>query len=205
MSTLKFLSADAAETGGRWCPLARSPMQHLQRERDARFETRHGWELAVSFPEESTALANVAIVELPHLGKLDVRGAGERPDGHAYWYQLTPERALCVTSADDTARIRSALENSVRAVTDVSAGLGSVAILGPRGIDMLRRLTELETFPASGLVSHLHGHVLPLKGGVLLLFPQEYGHYLYEVLLDAAAPFDGGPAGIDAIPEGELW
>jgi hypothetical protein len=205
MSTLAFLSADAAETGGRWSPLARSPMQHLQREHGARFEARDGWELATSFPDEAAALASVAIVELPQLGKLEVRGAGERPSGQAYWYQVTPERALCITPARGTAAVRTELERSARAVVDVSAGLGSVAVVGPRAMEMLRRVTELETFPASGLVSHLHGHVLPLEGGAMILFSQEYGHYLYEVLLDAAVPFDGGPAGVDAIAEGDLW
>ena len=76
----------------------------------------------------------------------------------------------------------------------------------PEELERLRRrVTELETFPASGIISHIHGHVLTIDGGFLLLYPQEYGHYLYEVLLDAAVPFDGGPVGVDALPTGGIW
>lgn len=199
------MSIDTAEDRGAFAPVARSPMQQLQREHGAQLERRGGWELAVSFPGEGESLQNVGIVELPQLGKLEVRGAGSRPSRRVHWYQLTPQRALCVTPAGDTAAVREELERTARLVVDVSAGLGSVALIGPRASELLRRITELETFPASGLVSHLHGHLLPLEGGFLLLFPQEYGHYLYEVLLDAALPFEGGPVGIDAVAEGALW
>ncbi len=204
MSTLPFLSVDAARAEGGHAPLARSPMQQLQRGHGARFEKRDGWELPVWFPDQAAALETVGIAELPQLGKLDVRGAGERPTQTVLWYQVTPGRALCVTRAGDTSAVRTALERSSRTAVDVSAGIGSVALVGPRASDLLRRLTELETFPASGLLSHIHGHVLPLEGGFLLLFPQEYGHYLYEVLLDAAAPFDGGPVGVDGLPAGAV-
>ena len=205
MSALPFLSVDAAASDAAHSPIARSPMQHLQRERGARFETRDGWEIAVSFPDEAAALERVAIAELPQLGKLEVRGAGARPSQQTLWYQMTPQRALVITSAPDTAALRTELERSARTVVDVSGGLGSVVLLGPRASHLLRRLTELETLPASGLVSHVHGHVLALDGGFLLLFPQEYGHYLYEVMLDAAVPLDGGPVGVDALPSMELW
>lgn len=204
MSELAFLSTDAA-SDERWTPLARSPMNRQQRDRGARFDVRHGWELAVSFPDEVAMLETVGIMELPQLGKFDVRGAGARPDARrSIWYQMTPQRALCITEAPDTARVREGLKDSARHVVDVSAGLGSLALLGPRAGDMLRRITELESFPASGIVSHVHGHVITIDGGFLLLFPQEYGHYLYEVLLDAAVPFDGGPVGLDAVPGGVI-
>lgn len=205
MSSLPFMSVDTAEREGAFEPLARSPMQQLQRRHGGRFEQRGGWELAVSFPDESAALQSVGVLELPQFGKLEVRGAGARPGQRVHWYQLTPQRALCITSAGDTAAVREELERTARLVVDVSAGLGSIALIGPRASELLRRVTQLETFPASGLVSHLHGHLLPLEGGFLLLFPQEYGHYLYEVLLDAAVPFEGGPVGIDAVADGALW
>ncbi|MGI9657363.1 MAG: hypothetical protein ACR2OD_00525 [Gaiellaceae bacterium] len=205
MSALPFLSVDTTNDRPAGSAVARSPMQHLQRERGARFETRNGWEVPVWFPDERAALDSVGIVELPQLGKLEVRGAGARPSQNVLWYQLTPNRALCVSAAASTASVRTQLTSSARTLVDVSAGLGSIALLGPRASELLRRLTDLETLPASGLVSHIHGHVLPLEGGFLILFPQEYGYYLYEVLLDAAVPFDGGPAGIDALPAGDLW
>lgn len=205
MSTLAFLSTDAT-ADSRWTPIARSPMQRQQRERGARFETRHGWELAVAFPNESEMLESVGIAELPQFGKLDVRGAGARPSAtRCTWYQMTPQRALCITDATITRSVRAELQESARQVVDVSSGLGSVALIGPRAGEFLRRITELESFPASGVVCEVHGHVLTINGGFLVLFPQEYGHCLYEVLLDAAVPFDGGPVGVDGVPRGTIW
>jgi hypothetical protein len=63
----------------------------------------------------------------------------------------------------------------------------------------MRRLTHLHSFPASGDVSHVTAHVALYPDGYLILFPQEYGHYLWEVAVDAAEQFGGGPAGVDAI------
>jgi hypothetical protein len=43
-------------------------------------------------------------------------------------------------------------------------------------------------------------HLLPRPGGgVLLAFPQEFGDYLWEVVVDRAQPLGGGPVGVDAI------
>ena len=64
----------------------------------------------------------------------------------------------------------------------------------------MRRLTHLPAFPASGDVSHVTAHVLEHDGAFWIVFPQEYGHYLWEVAVDAAEPFGGGPVGVDAIP-----
>ena len=64
----------------------------------------------------------------------------------------------------------------------------------------MRRLTHLHEFPASGDVSRTSPpHVLERDGGYWIVFPQEYGHYLWEVAVDAAEPFGGGPVGVDAI------
>jgi glycine cleavage system aminomethyltransferase T len=205
MSRLAFLSTDATSDSRR-TPVARSPMYRQQRDRGARFETRHGWELAVTFPNEAAMLQTVGIMELPQLGKFDVRGAGARPSAmRSTWYQITPQRALCIADAPDAARVGADLERSARRVVDVSSGLGSLALLGPRAGELLRRITDLEVFPASGMVCHVHGHILTIDGGFLLLLPQEYGHYLYEVLLDAALPCDGGPIGVDAVAGGIVW
>ena len=52
---------------------------------------------------------------------------------------------------------------------------------------MLRRLTHLHDLPASGDVAHVGAHVLEQDGGFWIVFPQEYGHYLWEVAIDAAS------------------
>ncbi len=70
---------------------------------------------------------------------------------------------------------------------------------GRRRRAVLRRLTHLHELPASGDVAHVGAHVLERDGGYWIVFPQEYGHYLWEVAVDAAEPFGGGPVGVDAI------
>ena len=53
----------------------------------------------------------------------------------------------------------------------------------------MRRLTDLdlESLPAAGAVAHVQAYVLRDGGDVFrLFFPQEYGHYLAEVVVDAA-------------------
>ncbi len=42
--------------------------------------------------------------------------------------------------------------------------------------------------------------MLERGGGYWILFPQEYGHYLYEVAVDRAEPLGGGPVGVDVLP-----
>jgi hypothetical protein len=65
---------------------------------------------------------------------------------------------------------------------------------------VIRRLTHLHHFPSGGEVAHITAHVLnPRPDTFWILFPQEYGHYLWEVAVDRAAPLGGGPIGVDAL------
>jgi glycine cleavage system aminomethyltransferase T len=88
-------------------------------------------------------------------------------------------------------------------VLDLTGALSALAVFGPDAAAVMRRLTPLYSFPASGVVSHVTAHVLVVSGGYLIVFPQEYGHYLWEVAVDAAEQFGGGPAGVDAIGGGK--
>jgi glycine cleavage system aminomethyltransferase T len=87
-------------------------------------------------------------------------------------------------------------------VLDQTGALSILAIVGPEAPSVLRRMTHLHHFPASGDVAHVGAHVLEQEGGYWILFPQEYGHYLWEVAIDTAEPLGGGPIGVDAIPGG---
>ena len=81
---------------------------------------------------------------------------------------------------------------------DQTGALSILAIVGPEAATVLRRLTHLHRLPASGDVAHVGAHVLEQEGGYWIVFPQEYGHYLWKVAVDAAEPFGGGPVGVDA-------
>jgi glycine cleavage system aminomethyltransferase T len=97
------------------------------------------------------------------------------------------------------AAVRDRLEEAGATVLDVTGAYSVLAVIGPEAGPVMRRLTHLHRFPASGDVAHVTAHVLERDGGFWIVFPQEYGHYLWEVAVDAAEPFGGGPVGLDAI------
>jgi sarcosine oxidase gamma subunit len=72
-------------------------------------------------------------------------------------------------------------------VVDQSAGLAGLRV---RGEGLLRRLTDLDLdeLPAVGALAHVQAFVLRDDEETFrLFFPQEYGHYVAEVVVDAAA------------------
>ena len=74
-----------------------------------------------------------------------------------------------------------------------------LALAGPEATTVLRRLTHLHHLPASGEVAHVNAHVLTVGGMIWIVFPQEFGHYLWDVAVDRAAALGGGPVGVDAL------
>jgi sarcosine oxidase gamma subunit len=154
---LDFLSPDRAEAEARW----RSP-----RER--------GLEHA---PPE--------IADLSLTGKLDVRGDLDSFDAKGVeLVRITPERGLVLCDFTKTADVRARLADRFL-VVDLS---GALAGLQLRGEALMRRLTDLdlESLPAVGAVAHVQAYVLRDDPEIFrLFFPQEYGHYLAEVVVDA--------------------
>jgi glycine cleavage system aminomethyltransferase T len=198
MSELAFLSPRLAAEQHGVRPVARSPLDRRQRDAGATFEERNGWLVPVSLPGEHEHLAAVGIADLSHLAKYEVRPAGEPLQGDGIvWYAISPRRALAVCAPGVADDLRSRLEG--RRVIDVTGALGILAIGGPRATTLLRRLTHLHHLPAGGDVAHVTAHVLEAGGGYWILFPQELGHYLWEVAVDRALPLGGGPVGVDAL------
>jgi glycine cleavage system aminomethyltransferase T len=194
VSALEFLSVGAA-TGG---ALARSSMERAQREAGARFEERDGWLVPVAIlgEEEHTA---ARIADLSHLTKLETRPAVEPPAGtDAVHYRISPRRSLVLCEPRQAETVRAQL--SGRLVLDVTGALGILAISGPEAETVMRRLTHLHRFPCGGEVAHVTAHVLaPSPQTYWIVFPQEYGHYLWEVAVDRATPLGGGAVGVDAL------
>jgi sarcosine oxidase gamma subunit len=161
--SLDFLSPDlatpdvAAATGAWRSPLARA-LQH----------------------------AATDIVDVSLTGKLEIRGrVGElEPDGFEL-IRVTPERALVLCDFTRTAQVRQRLAEDYL-VVDMSAALAGLQV---RGETLMRRLTELDldALPAVGGVAHVQAYVLRDEAETFrLFFPQEYGHYLAGVVVDAA-------------------
>ncbi len=196
MTALEFLSVSAASDGA----VAKSSMERAQREAGARFEERDGWLLPVAILGEEEHLARVGVADLSHLQKYEIRPAGDPlGDGDAgVYYRISPRRALVLCEPAEASAVHEQLTG--RLVLDVTGALGVLAIVGPEAGTVIRRLTHLHHFPAGGEVAHITAHILnPAADTYWIVFPQEYGHYLWEVAVDRATPLGGGPVGVDAI------
>jgi glycine cleavage system aminomethyltransferase T len=199
MTALDFLSVSAATDGA----LARSSMERAQREAGARFEERGGWLIPVALLGEEEYRDTVGIADLSHLTKLEVRPGGAPStlvtDCYKAWYDVSPRRALVLCDAVDADAVRAQLADRAL-VLDVTAGLSILAVVGSQAGALIRRLTHLHTFPSGGEVAHITAHVLnPADDVYWIVFPQEYGHYLWNVAVDVARPLGGGPVGVDAL------
>jgi sarcosine oxidase gamma subunit len=160
---LDFLSPDRADAEARW----RSPLER-------------GLEHA---PPE--------IADLSLTGKLDVRGDLDSFDAKGVeLVRITPERGLVLCDFTKTANVRARLADRFL-VVDLSAALAGLQL---RGEALMRRLTDLDldSLPAVGAVAHVQAYVLRDDAETFrLFFPQEYGHYLAEVVVDAAEGLRG--------------
>ena len=157
MSHLDFLSPELADAEAVW----RSPL------------------------ERALAHAPDGVEDLSRTGVLDVRGDVDGLDAGQV-VRLTPERALVLCAYDETARVRTQLAGAGRLVVDVSAGWAGLRV---RGETLLRRLTDLDldALPAVGALAHVQALVLRDDADTFrLYFPQEYGHHVAEVVVDAA-------------------
>ena len=162
MSALDFLSPDLAtpDAGsgqGAW----RSPLERALRDAPAE-------------------ISDVSVT-----GKLEIRGdVGTLKSRALEIVPVTPERALVLCDFTKTGEIRAKLAERFL-VIDMTAALAGLQV---RGETVMRRLTDLDLddLPAVGSVAHVQAFVLRDGGEAFrLFFPQEYGHYLAEVVLDA--------------------
>jgi|APDOM4702015191_1054821.scaffolds.fasta_scaffold232324_1 glycine cleavage system aminomethyltransferase T len=201
MSVLEFLSVGAAADQGAFHPVAKSSLERRFRDAGATFEERGGWLVPVSVPGEEGWLAHVGVADISHLAKFEVRPAGEPVEGDGIvWYPISQRRALVLCAPSLAPRVRE--QTSDRFVLDVTGALSVIAIVGPEADTVLRRLTHIHHFPSGGEVAHVTAHVLQRGGGYWLVFAQELGHYLSEVVLDRAGALGGGLVGVDALGAG---
>ncbi len=177
MSALDFLSLDGARGA-----LSRSSMHRRLEEAGAEFAERGGWLIAVRVPGEERHATLVR--DVTHLHRVREGAAGAviefRPPGRE---PIVTERWWNGGDGD---------------LLDVSAGSAALEIAGPAATAVLRRMTELDLsdLPAVGQVAHTRAWVVrDGEESYRLVFPQEYGHYLWEVAVDAAEPLGGGPGG----------
>jgi sarcosine oxidase gamma subunit len=137
--------------------------------------------------ERALAHAPDGVDDVSRTGVLEVRGdVGGLDVPGAEVVTLTPERALVLCAWDGVAAAREELARRFH-VTDLSAGWAGLAL---RGEAVLRRVTDLDpaALPAVGAVAHVQALVLrDADESFRIFFPQEYGHYVAEVVVDAVA------------------
>lgn len=164
MSELEFLSPYRAKAGADFRPVLRSPLARALRQ------------------EEGTV--DIRDISLDY-GKIEVRGEVDAIDIGAEVVKITPERALVLCPYDEVAALHAELCERVPTVVDVT---GALAGLQVQGATLMRRLTDLDLddLPAAGAVAHVPAVVLRAGDEFRIFFPQEHGHYLAEVVIDAA-------------------
>ncbi|HXV58010.1 MAG TPA: hypothetical protein VD704_09090 [Gaiellaceae bacterium] len=164
MKELDFLSPDLAAPEAAW----RSPLERA----------------LARAPESVEDLSRTAVLEV--LGDLDALDA---TGGEVV--RLTPERAVVLAPFEEAARLRERLAAAGRLVVDVSAGWAGLRV---RGETVMRRLTDLDldSLPAAGALAHVRALVLRDDPETFRIFvPQEYGHYVAEVVADAVQGVSG--------------
>jgi sarcosine oxidase gamma subunit len=190
VSAPAFLLPRAAESDGRFHPLRRSSMARRLVEAGAEMAERDGWLVAVRVPGEDAhdprirdATHRYAVFEGQAEGEL-AAAEGELvlrlPAGRAF-----------------LARPAAAGGEAPGGLLELSAAYAALEIEGAGAAQTMRRLTDLdlEALPAVGALAHVRGWVFrPEPERYLVFFAQEYGHYLWEVAVDAAEPLGGGPA-----------
>ena len=155
MSELRFLSPDQARRGDLFLPSFASPL--------------------------ARALAGqTQVKDLSHLGKIEVRADIDRIDVDAEVFQITPHRALVLCPYEECAELRRQLPGTVIDMTGALAGLEL------DGEQAMRRLTDLDldALPAVGKLVEVPALVLRDGTRFRVFFPQEFAHYVGEVVLD---------------------
>ena len=192
MSTLDFISIDKAERSDRFRPVLKSPMHRRLSEAGAEFEERDGWLVATHVPGQDRHRIAIRDVTASYRveegdGSLDI----EFGDGEHGVRPPTGEGQTLVASYRDGAG------DARKGFMDASAAWSAIEIDGPGATTVMRRLTELDLdeLPVVGALAHVRALVAkPADERYLIVISQEYGHYLWEVVLDAAHPLGGGPS-----------
>ncbi len=192
MSTLDFISIDRAESSDRFHPVLKSPLHRRLAEAGAEFDERDGWLVAAHVPGQD--LHRIAIRDVTASYRIEEGdGSVEIEFGDAD-YGVRPPTGHGQTLV---ARYRGGGGRGNEGFIDMSAAWSAIEVDGPGATTVMRRLTELDLdeLPVVGSLAHVRALVArPSDERYLIVAPQEYAHYLWEALVDAARPLGGGPS-----------
>lgn len=197
MTELAFLSPDRAKPTDRFKPMLKSSLERRLAEAGAEFAERDGWLVATKVRGDDGL--GLRVRDVTACSKLEVHGdVSELRADDADVLRITPRRAIVFADYARVDDLRSDLAARFESVLDLTAALAGLEIDGPGATTVMRRVTEheLDDLPAAAPVAHV-GPCFLLRAGderYRIFFAQEYGHYLWEVVVDAAEPLGGGPS-----------
>ncbi len=186
-----------------------------------------GWRLPKSFAdpevEAERVRQSVGLQDVSAIGKLDLKGrdverllAGLAPPDHLSVLRLRPDHILILTLPGRQGQVAEGLlqvlsrTSCCAHLTDVTAALAALALVGPRAHEVLSRLTSLDlrsdAFPngacAQGGLAKVHAIILREDWDDLpayrLLLGRELGEYGWEVIRKAGASLGLVPFGLAA-------
>jgi hypothetical protein len=135
--------------------------------------------------ERALADAPAGVEDISRTGVLEIRGDLDALDlPGTELVTITPARGLLLSDPNRIGEIREKVRQDSLAL-DVSAAWAGLRI---RGEQLLRRLTDLDldALPAVGSVHHVQTLVIRDEAETFrLFFPQEYGHSVAEIVIDA--------------------
>ena len=196
--SFEFLAVDAATPMGRHAPVAHSPMEAQARDAGARYELRHGWNVAVDYGDLAAERAAIetagAWTDVSQLGKIELQArpaalagiiAAADGGGHdgfglatragdAWWCPLTPERALVICEPSHTAALRARLEQAagsapgLASVIEVTTLYAALTLSGPAAREIFARFCALDLRPASTPVRGLRPGSVARTPGLVL-------------------------------------
>ncbi len=236
--SFEFLAPDAARPVNGVRPALRSPIEWVHRGAGARFGERAGWRVVTGYGESEREAAacrsSVGVADISFLGKIELRGeagvvssivVGARRRRRAragraslhegvWWCPVSAEHVLALTPPEATARVRGELEAAASAarfasVHELTAALGSNAVVGPLARETFARATALDLRPqrfperAFAPVSVARTPAMVLREGgddFLHLFGAGFADYVWTVFVDAARSLGGRAVGVAALP-----
>jgi heterotetrameric sarcosine oxidase gamma subunit len=206
--SLEFLCADAVAREGSAAPLARSPMERSAAAAGASFETRDGWNVAVSYGsvqrESQLAGSRAGWADVSHLGKLELQAAPDEVAGilaaaggeplelgratraaDAWWCPVTPRRVLVLCEPGAVGALRERLgeaadgAGATASVTDVSTVFAAMTLVGPLAREVFARFCALDLRDQATPVGALRPGSIARQPGLLIREAQDRFLFLF--------------------------
>ncbi len=186
----------------------------------ARMTERGGWQTAAAFTsmreEMGRVSASAGLADVSWMTKVDLKGAGVNAlaalDARSRSWALGPAHLLvtCDPEASRSVLAQVSSANGV-SVTDVTSVFAQFVLAGPRGRDILRKLTSLNAsegaLPDLGCaqtnLAHVRGSIvlrqdLDKLPAFQILVGRDYGEDVWDSLLHAGREFDLASFGCEA-------